>query len=76
MVTFDIALYCREACSIEETETVTLTGGGKYALSTRVTRYQADGSSQSLPNLNHARSMHACGVFSRTGGSIVCDVLC
>ena len=66
--------HCSRACSIEESETVTITGGvgpGQKTL-TRVTRYHDDGASKSLPNLNHGRSQHACGVFTKTGGSIVC----
>ena len=59
-------VHCSDGCSIEEPETVTITGGR------RVTRYHDDGASKSLPNLNHRRNNHACGVFTRTGGSTVC----
>ena len=43
----------------------------------RVTRYHDDGASKSLPKLNHGRINHACGVFTKTGGSIVCfELIC
>ena len=50
--------------------------GGDGAM-TRVTRYQEDGSSQSLPNLNHGRYSHACGQYTTSDNSIVQSlVLC
>ena len=61
--------YFSEACSIEEEETVTITGG-RYS-ETRVTQYQVDGTSQSLPNLNNGRFVHACGYYTNSDGSIV-----
>merc|ERR1712045_1090951 len=57
------------ACSIEEAQTVTITGG--FLSLTRVTRYQEDGSSQSLPNLNTGRRNHACGHYTTSANSIV-----
>ena len=63
--------WCRESCSIEEADTVTLTGGHGLG-HTHVTLYHDDGAKKSLPELNHGRYQHACGVFTRAGGSIVC----
>ena len=63
-------LYFSHACSIEEAGTVTQTGGGPWPM-TRVTRYQADGSSEELPNLNHGRAKHACGQYTTSDNSIV-----
>ena len=67
--TYVFNLYCSKACSIEESKTVTITGG--HYSNRRVTQYKVDGSSQSLPNLNHGRNSHACGVFTNNWGSTV-----
>ena len=61
-------LYSR-ACSIEEVDTVTMTGGA--AKKTQVTRYAEDGTSQSLPNLNDGRENHACGHYTTSDNAIV-----
>ena len=66
--------YFSEACSIEEADTVTITGG-RYSKK-RVTRYQVDGSSESLPELNDERYVHACGYYANSDGFIVCFTLC
>ena len=63
--------YFSYACSIEEADTVTLTGGMEYTSDKIVTRYQQDGSSESLPNLNHGRRWHACGHYTTSDNSIV-----
>ena len=57
------------ACAIEETETVTITGGSESK--TSVTRYQEDGSSTSLPDMKNGRFRHACGHFTNSANSIV-----
>ena len=74
--------FFSKACTIEETEAVTITGGwfkndekSYNSRMRRVTRYQEDGSSQPLPHLNHGRYDHACGHYTRSDGFIVCFVL-
>ena len=57
------------ACAIEETETVTITGGSESK--TSVTRYQQDGTSTSLPDMKNGRFRHACGHFTNSANSIV-----
>ena len=67
-----LLLYCREACSIEEADTVTITGG-RFPTGKDVTRFQADGTSESLPKLNNGngRYNHACGLFVWSDGATV-----
>ena len=60
---------CRNACGIEETETVTITGGW-YSM-TRVTRYTAEGASETLPSMQNGRRGHACGHYTTSSNSIV-----
>ena len=64
---------CSAACTIEEAQTVTLTGGkdaDKNILSS-VTRYEEDGSSTPLANLNHGQAGHTCGHYTNSANSIV-----
>ena len=48
---------------------VTITGGASSL--TRVTRYQEDGSSTSLPDMKNGRHRHACGFYTTSDNSIV-----
>ena len=59
-----LPLHCNSGCAIEEVDAVTMTG---YT----VTRFEEDGSSQSLPNLNERRNEHACGHYTTSDNSIV-----
>ena len=62
------------ACAIEESDSVIITGGAAssgYARNS-VTRYTADGSSTSLPNMKSGgRATHACGLYTTSSNSIV-----
>ena len=68
-------LVCSDACAIEETGTVTITGGllhiGEWTPLTRVTRYGADGTSEALPDTHIGRYQHACGHYTTSANSIV-----
>ena len=68
---FRVAPIGYHACSIEETETVTLTGGDYTLWEARVTRYKADGSGRRLPDLKTGRYRHACGLYTTSANSIV-----
>ena len=68
---FRVAPIGYHACSIEETETVTLTGGDYTLWEARVTRYKADGSGRRLPDLKTGRYRHACGHYTTSANSIV-----
>ena len=62
-------LFFRWACSIQEEQEVTITGG-KYSY-TKVTTYQMNGEAQELPDLITGRGYHACGHFKNSDGDIV-----
>ena len=70
---FNLGYKTSNACGIEESETVIITGGAAYSgyAWNYVKRYTADGSSTSLPNLKTARSDHACGLYTTSANSIV-----
>ena len=59
----------KSACSIEEEQEVTITGGSHSY--TRVTRYKMNGDSEALPRLKIGRYLHACGRFTNSDGDIV-----
>ena len=58
----------RDACAIEMTDTVILTGGYSYTSPlSRVQEYNLQGSVARLPDLNTARYSHACGYYVHQG---------
>ena len=65
--------YCHfsAACSIEEEETVTMTGGMGTEIVTAVLQYSMTGNHVSLPSLTIGRYAHACGHFTNSNGAIV-----
>ena len=69
-------MSCRFSCSIEEEESVVITGGSGYYSWKKVTKYQMNGKSQSLPDLLAARYYHACGLFTNSDEDLVnCKIL-
>jgi len=55
----------RDACSISDTTSVVITGGGPDGGATsRVSRYNNNGWLEDLPSLNNARSGHGCGLYT------------
>ena len=62
MLWCDDIIYFRQACSIPDSDTVTITGG--YFSPDKVTRYSRDGQATSLPPLQTDRWSHACGHYT------------
>ena len=72
---FRLAYKTYAACSIEEEESVVITGGydghQPHGNNKKVTKYHMDGNSKPLPNLISGRYWHACGLFINANGDIV-----
>ena len=60
--------YFSYACSIEEEQSVVVTGGAQSKQTVR--RYLMNGQSQALPNFREGRYGHACGHFKNANEEI------
>ena len=65
-----IYLY-RWACSITDTSSVVITGGGTYNPASRVTRYGETGWIEDLPLLLTPRMFHGCSLYTTVSGDKV-----
>ena len=65
-------LCCRLACSIQLKESVIITGGFNISAEPlkRVQQYNLTGSMGRLPDMNTARSGHACGHYIQNGNAV------
>ena len=57
----------RQACAIQMTDTVIITGGWHSSSRSRVQEYNLQGSVARLPDLNTGRFNHACGHYVHQG---------
>ena len=74
MTIINIIIHYSSACSITDTNSVVITGGGsQYGSSStsRVTRYDMNGWVEDLPSLITARNNHACALYITDTGAKV-----
>ena len=65
-------LYFSHACTIQLEDQVISTGGGNgIQIISRVYVYNIDGWVRNMPDLNTARSYHACGHYTNSDDKIV-----